>query len=264
METFILTWNPDRWPWPEDEYEEAVQSTASGGTEVGRWSVGIRKHGISIGDRAYLLRQSHERGIVASGQFVSEIYEDSHWDGSGRETTYADVEWTSIIDPEDRLPVEVLISEVPDVTWDRMQGSGVKVPPDAAVRLEELWAEYSDDGLFRSPEELPPDEEFPEGSVTRAEVNRYERDPRARAACLDHWGCRCSVCDLDFEERYGTLGGGFIHVHHLKELSTVGAGYHVDPVKDLRPVCPNCHAMLHRQRPALTIKKLKATLATSA
>ena len=34
----------------------------------------------------------------------------------------------------------------------------------------------------------------------------------------------------------------------------------VDPVKDLRPVCPNCHAMLHKQTPALNIEKLKEEL----
>ncbi len=33
-------------------------------------------------------------------------------------------------------------------------------------------------------------------------VNKSERDPRARQGCLDHFGHQCSVCDLDFEERY--------------------------------------------------------------
>jgi 5-methylcytosine-specific restriction protein A len=141
-----------------------------------------------------------------------------------------------------------------------MQGSGVEIPAEAAARVEELWASHIGTMLFRSPEELPAGQEFAEGSVTKAEVNRYERDPRARAACLAHWGPCCSVCDLDFGERYGQLGRGFIHVHHLRELSTVGADYRVDPVTDLRPVCPNCHAMLHRRRPVLTIDELRECL----
>jgi 5-methylcytosine-specific restriction protein A len=91
-------------------------------------------------------------------------------------------------------------------------------------------------------------------------VNKYERDPRARQLCLNHYGYCCSVCGLDFSERYGELGAGFIHVHHLKELSAVGQGYNVDPVADLRPVCPNCHAMLHKVSPAMPVEELKQKL----
>jgi 5-methylcytosine-specific restriction enzyme A len=145
----------------------------------------------------------------------------------------------------------------------KLQGSGVELPPAAAAVLEELWANRTDTVLFRSPDELPSDGSFPEGSVVRAEVNRYERDARARAACLAHWGPRCSVCGLNFEECYGAIGRGFIHVHHLRELSSVGADYRVDPISDLRPVCPNCHAMLHRRRPALSIDELRTHLRSS-
>ena len=42
------------------------------------------------------------------------------------------------------------------------------------------------------------------------------------------------------------LGKGFIHVHHIVPIHTIGKGYKVDPSTDLVPVCPNCHAMLHR------------------
>jgi 5-methylcytosine-specific restriction enzyme A len=96
--------------------------------------------------------------------------------------------------------------------------------------------------------------------VEQVQVNRYERDRRARRLCLAHWGSRCVVCGLDFGERYGPLGQDFIHVHHVLELSSVGPGYRVDPVNDLRPVCPNCHAMIHRRRPALSIDEVRQLL----
>ena len=57
---------------------------------------------------------------------------------------------------------------------------------------------------------------------------------------------------------YGDMGDGFIHVHHLKDLATIGEEYEVDPIEDLRPVCPNCHAMLHRTVPAMSIEDLRA------
>ena len=86
---------------------------------------------------------------------------------------------------------------------------------------------------------------------------RDERNPYARGVCIKHYGYICFVCVFDFEKRFGELGKNFIHVHHLTQVATVGKTYEVDPIKDLRPVCPNCHAMLHRQNPPLTIEELK-------
>jgi hypothetical protein len=131
-----------------------------------------------------------------------------------------------------------------------------------ADRLAARLAASEPDNLsiYRSPEEPQIGQTFPEGAVTRVEVNRFERDPRVRRACLAHYGYRCTVCDLDFEERYGSLGRGFIHVHHLLDLSSVGPDYKVDPIDDLRPVCPNCHAMLHKLRPAVALEELRERL----
>jgi 5-methylcytosine-specific restriction protein A len=50
-------------------------------------------------------------------------------------------------------------------------------------------------------------------------------------------------------------------VHHLTEVSAAGQ-IEVIPKKDLRPVCPNCHAMLHRRPPVLSIEELRALLVT--
>ena len=116
------------------------------------------------------------------------------------------------------------------------------------------------DAGYRSADEPDPRQTYPEGTLTQVKVNRYERDPRARQDCLDHYGYRWQVCDLDFGERYGPLGEGFIHVHHTKELSTVGPGYKVHPVNDLRPLCPNCHAMVHQDSPAMPVEDLHALL----
>jgi 5-methylcytosine-specific restriction protein A len=256
--TFILAWNPARWQWPPEQYEQAVRTTARGGSWPEPWSVALRTGGISAGDRALLLRQHRERGIVASGTFASGLELDEHWDGSGRQTRYARVDWDTVVEPEDRLPVEVLKAGIPEVPWDRIQGSGVLVPSHAAEKLRDLWAQHVPGPLY--PDELPAGQTFPEGTGKRVEVNRYERDTRARKISLAHWGPRCGVCDLDFGDRYGPLGQGFIHVHHIVDLSLAEPGYQVDPVNDLRPVCPNCHAMLHQRRPALSIGELKRHL----
>jgi len=110
------------------------------------------------------------------------------------------------------------------------------------------------------PEEIENSETFIEGAVTEILVNSFERSPIARNACIEHYGVSCSVCDFNFEDTYGEIGKNFIHVHHLKPLHEIKEEYSVNPVNDLRPVCPNCHAMLHRGEKCLSISELKQKL----
>ena len=107
-------------------------------------------------------------------------------------------------------------------------------------------------------EEVLPDHEtgYAEGSVQRAEVNRYERNPLNLKLCLAAKVYDCAICGMNFEHIYGELGHHFIHVHHIVPVSKIGTGYIIDPVKDLIPVCPNCHAMLHRESPPVLPEKL--------
>lgn len=110
------------------------------------------------------------------------------------------------------------------------------------------------------PDELTPGELVPDGGRKQVRVNAYERNQAARRKCLTHHGARCMVCGLDFEARYGNIGRGFIHVHHIVPLASVPEGYRLDPLTDLVPVCPNCHAMLHRTAVVLSVAELKERL----
>ena len=96
-----------------------------------------------------------------------------------------------------------------------------------------------------------------EGMKKHVVVNVYERNAKARNACIKHYGSICYVCDFNFRSVYGDLGDNFIHVHHEVDIASISESYIVNPIEDLKPVCPNCHAMLHTQRPALSITKLK-------
>jgi 5-methylcytosine-specific restriction protein A len=72
------------------------------------------------------------------------------------------------------------------------------------------------------------------------------------------------VCGFDFEKSYGEIGKGFIHVHHKVDIATIGKSYQVDPINDLIPVCPNCHAMLHTEKPAMDIETLRQIIQDNA
>ena len=85
-----------------------------------------------------------------------------------------------------------------------------------------------------------------------------ERNPVARRKCIEHFGCKCFVCSFEFRQTYGELGGDYIHVHHKTDIATRDGEHEVDPIRDLVPLCPNCHAMIHQRRPSMTVEELVA------
>ena len=101
---------------------------------------------------------------------------------------------------------------------------------------------------------------FEEGGRRTVTVNTYERDPAARQECIRFFGCRCTVCGFDFKASYGDIGDGFIHVHHLIPVAQIGKRYQVVPNRDMCPVCPNCHEMLHTKTPPFTIEEMRDIL----
>lgn len=137
-------------------------------------------------------------------------------------------------------------------------------------RIGELGTLYisaykSDDGDFtyfesgkikRAEYKTEPIETFMEGEASLLPRNIYERNPQARAQCIAHFSAICQICRLNFEKVYGKIGEGFIHVHHTAPISARGGEYLVNPLTDLVPLCPNCHAMIHRRDPPYTVAEL--------
>ncbi|WP_277758109.1 hypothetical protein [Pseudomonas sp. A34-9] len=101
------------------------------------------------------------------------------------------------------------------------------------------------------------EEIFEEGRRWDIKATAVERNPEARAACIEHYGSECFVCNFNFGRTYGDFGEGYIHVHHRIDISTRSERYKIDPVKDLVPLCPNCHAMVHTLRPSMSVEELK-------
>jgi hypothetical protein len=110
------------------------------------------------------------------------------------------------------------------------------------------------------PEEVP-EGTYREGQGVQITVNRYERDASARAACLRHFGPVCQICRVDLSTIYGPIAAGLVHVHHLQPLSQVEEQHEVRPDQDLIPVCPNCHAVVHRRDPPVTPDEVREMMA---
>jgi hypothetical protein len=114
------------------------------------------------------------------------------------------------------------------------------------------------------PEEMDETQQYAEGTVKQILVNAYERNPEARTACINHYGPRCIVCESSLEEKYGSVAKDFIHVHHRTPLSSPGRSTQTDPVRDLCPVCPNCHAIIHRKDPPYTPEEVAQMIKLAA
>ena len=99
---------------------------------------------------------------------------------------------------------------------------------------------------------------MPEGALMSIQVNRYERSPANRAACIAHFGTICQACGFDFLKVYGELAEGFVEVHHRIPVSMMGPDYFVNPISDLVPLCSNCHSMVHKFSPPMDIDSLSA------
>jgi 5-methylcytosine-specific restriction protein A len=110
-------------------------------------------------------------------------------------------------------------------------------------------------------------EEFgiPDGaSVTETRKYAYhrkiERNRTAARQAKKFHGTRCQACDLDFAERYGDIGKGFIEAHHLRPIATLEEGVPVkyDVAADFAVLCSNCHRMIHRCPDPSDVKKFRA------
>lgn len=110
------------------------------------------------------------------------------------------------------------------------------------------------------PEDVSGDTPLHEGAIRQITINAYERSPAARAACISHYGTACTICGFDFAQIYGPVAEGIIHVHHLVPIASIGESYKVDPINDLRPVCPNCHAVIHHGDTCRSIEDVQRLL----
>lgn len=128
---------------------------------------------------------------------------------------------------------------------------------DANALFEEFDA-FLDAAIPQFEEELEDSfcTQYLEGAKQTFVSEKYERNPKARAACLAYYGYSCKLCGMSFEKTYGPEFKNIIEVHHIVPLNEIGKQYIVDPIKDLIPVCPNCHAALHSKHGASLLGKI--------
>jgi 5-methylcytosine-specific restriction protein A len=262
MAVFLFAWNPKKWAWKKRDLTSMVLEVARKGSALGSWSCGNRRD-LPAGSRFFLIRLGVEpKGIVGSGRTtaVPELYD--HWDAelrrSGKKAPYVELEFDFLSKEPLITWAELQKPPFSGMSW-RIQASGVRLGESVVSPLETLWRKRSG-RMALLPDESDEAEKYSEGARRSVYVNAFERNPQARAACIAHFGARCAVCRLALEERYGSIAAGFIHVHHVRPMSDVTREYRVDPKKDLVPICPNCHTVIHLARPPLSVRAARKLL----
>lgn len=266
MATYLLTWNPKAWHW--SDLNVCVAATRSGeGFDAAielppldmRWSTGVTKR-ILENDRCFLMRLGVEpKGIMGSGFFDGPPYKAPSFSGEPEKMAlFSPIRFDALLYPilGGILSLETLKTKFPSINWTP-QASGQTIPDSIAPELEILWRAQ----LIK--EKLVPKPHI-EGDLRRVISDRRERNPEARRQCIDHYKLNCAVCDFNFGAFYGEIGEGLIHVHHLKPLNEAVGEREVDPIKDLRPVCANCHQVIHRRREALTLDEVRQAIGKKA
>lgn len=260
MDTYLLTWNPKAWSW--DDLSDVLALARRGETIERRWSCG-NTTSIPVGARAFLLRQSVEpKGLLASGWVTRGTYQDRHWNptkaSAGITANFVRVRFDTVLDPETEQlldPGKFTSRSLARVNW-KPQASGSRVLAESAAELENVWSAHIGRTAARRD---PPVSELgaaTEGIISvRLRLHR-SRERSLRAAKLADAAerapdgrLRCEVpgCGFDFFERYGHIGRGFAHVHHVLPLAESDGGVQTR-LNDLAVVCANCHAMIHRGR----------------
>ena len=251
----LLGWDPDRGDDPFSGYRSAVEQVAESGTFRCRWVL-PRRHAAEGTEVWLLLQGAQGRGLAGHGMLTAALPPTAD-----PERVVGLVEFDGLLEVGDGVPPGLLAERVPGIAWEVNRASR-RVPGAAVPALRALWAEHRPPG--ESDPLMQPAGTLPPFALARVAVNRYEQDPQARRVCLAHHGIACAACGFSFEEAFGPQGRELLHVHHLVPVSRLDAGYQLDPVSDLVPLCPNCHSMAHLRVPhPYTVAELRALRTSS-
>ena len=261
--TCIITWNNNK--WPEEKMQSLLNRFAAGEEVIERWKIGAHiKFG--LGDRVFLSRTGKQSpGLLGAGRIVSDTRREPDFEDPSKEAWYADVRFdylssspTTVV--ASHLELAQRLDILPLAFTPQTSGHSFAGNDD---ELEELWSK-----LIGHSEAIYPDEinnesgtQYIEGLKKSVIVNKYERDIEARLKCIEAHGTACKACGINLGVVYGPeLGKRYIHIHHLVPLKDIGGEYSVDPIKDLIPLCPNCHSMVHQVDPPLAVEALRSII----
>lgn len=278
--------------WKNDTWKNNSASIPNGGLLDHTASNDFRKRGVTPGDAVYVVTAIRGKLYVAAKIIVEKVLDRADaslalgrtdlWEATDHiiASRSTPINWNRMVPmdiikklefvTQNSTPSKLIFRSSDQLDEQTLRGIRQLSSESAALmdtllpplkRLDYLWSETSESGIA-SLKEL---ESFPEGNKTLKYVTVYERDPKNRDEAVRIHGHTCKGCGINFEERYGAWGKGFIHVHHVKPVSQFERPKQIDPRSDLTVLCPNCHAMVHRKRTTtLSIEELQELINKAA
>lgn len=227
METYLLKWDVSE--WTAARHERAMARVIEEGFCDAAWG-GALDVTPRVGARVFFMRQAPE-GIIGSGAVLS-----------APRAGCVTVRINALYDAPAMLPREALNAPgLKHPCWDAAAPC-VRIPGAIAVPLERAWAALVSDAR-----------------ADGAALAHYEQDKRLRRACLERHGHACAACQMSFLEAYGVDIARFVRVAH-DAPARVDEPAEVDPERDLRPVCPNCYAVIHSRSPPHSVEDVRRML----
>lgn len=210
-----------------------------------------KEKGMSFNGRTLVLFQFDGK-IIASAELIEVEKFDELLDGKYRGSFCFECETIKIFQP--------ILAEEFEIIDENFKGFSQSKKVIDITKLSDVISLIESKEITKMPEEINTitAEKLFEGSKKTIVVNAYERNNKARNECIKKHGTICAICGFDFAEIYGEVFKGKIHVHHIVPLNEIDSEYQVKPEKDLVPVCPNCHLVLHAKNSGTyTIEEVK-------
>lgn len=258
----LLGWDP---VWPEawqPDYQAAAAVAAESGFFRAVWDISAAADGLEPGSDVWFAVSGERPGVAGHGVVVSAPYAvaDPQDDPEAR-LHLVDLDIDMLLPLGEPVPFADLPPEVPGLFPEPGGVTGLGRRTGEDLRL--AWSRCAAGGRNGSPSPLPGS--LPQHAVRWSLASRYESDPDAARICLVQHGSTCSVCGLDPQAVFGAQGSEVLQVHHIVPPGLLTADYELDPVTDLVPLCPTCHAVVHTGFPdPYTPAELRRRLAARA
>lgn len=168
------------------------------------------------------------------------------------------------LDPEFKGSGLMNGARLEEEVWDSYANNRDLLRRESALLVEHIRTASSSTISSLLPD-LECDDELESEGDPRTYVHRsYERKSGNRRKKVDSIKKRgqpiaCECCGFDFEKTYGERGRDFIEVHHAVPVSELAAGQKLR-ISDLRLLCSNCHRMVHRYQPWLSVEEVQALI----
>lgn len=100
---------------------------------------------------------------------------------------------------------------------------------------------------------------YQEGQRRTRLIESIERDPQVAVDARRKHGTKCMACGFEFAKVYGPISKNFIECHHTRPLAQTGPV--LQHLKYIVVLCANCHRMVHKNDPPLSVRRLKSIIA---